>query len=188
MSQNHQHGLQKPSQNRVPKKDQQIIIFSTPECGQSIVNTSKIDEFHVCVLTPFWVSFWRCFGSPNGGQSLQKGTSKKHQKNAAQNEPKLVPKGSQNGAKIVKNEVLEASCFKGGSQEASRPPPGSILDRFGHHFGTIFVSFSNMFLMIFVCILQQHVADENVQHHKESSRECSSELPRNNFSLRATLH
>ena len=61
MSQNHQNGLQKPSQNRVPKKQQNIIIFSTPECGQSIVNTTKIDHFHVFVLTPFLVSFWRSF-------------------------------------------------------------------------------------------------------------------------------
>ena len=45
--------------------------------------------------------------------------------------PKMTPnwsqRGSQNGAKIVKNEVLEAPCFKGGSREASRAPPGSIF-------------------------------------------------------------
>ena len=79
------------------------------------------------------------------------------QKNIKKMMPKMSPnwfqRGSQNGAKIVKNEVLEASCFKGGSQEASRPPPGSILERFWHHFGTIFVSFSNICLLIFVCIL-----------------------------------
>ena len=56
---------------------------------------------------------------------------------------KLLPKGSQNGAQIIKNEVLEAPCFKGGSQEASRAPPGSILERFWDHFGTIFTSFSD---------------------------------------------
>ena len=52
--------------------------------------------------------------------------------------PKMSPnwsqRGSQNGAKIVKNEVLEAPCFKGGSQVASRAPPGSILERFWNHF------------------------------------------------------
>ena len=90
VSQNHQNGLQKPSQNGVPKKHQKKIIFSTPECRQSVVNNNKIDDFHVLILTPSWVSFWRCFGSPNGGQSLQKGTSKKHQKNDTQNDPKLV--------------------------------------------------------------------------------------------------
>ena len=63
--------------------------------------------------------------------------------------PKMTPnwsqRGSQNGAKIIKNEVLEAPCFKGGSQVASRPPPGSILERFWDHFGTIFVSFLSYF-------------------------------------------
>ena len=59
-------------------------------------------------------------------------------KNDAQNEAKLVPKGSQNG---VKHEVLEAPCFKGGSQVAIRPPHGSILERFWNHFGIMLVSF-----------------------------------------------
>ena len=58
--------------------------------------------------------------------------------------PKMSPKwsqrGSQNEAKIIKHEVLEAPCFKGGSQVASRPPPGSILERFGDHFGSTFIS------------------------------------------------
>ena len=79
------------------------------------------------------------------------------QKNIKKMMPKMSPnwsqRGSQNGAKIVKNEVLEASCFKGGSQEASRPPPGSILERFWDHFGAVFVSFSKIVLLIFVCIL-----------------------------------
>ena len=75
------------------KKHSKMMIFSTLECGSCIVNSSNIDDFHVLVLTPFWVSFWRCFGSSNGGQSLQKATSKKHQKYDAQNDPKLVPTG-----------------------------------------------------------------------------------------------
>ena len=50
---------------RVPKKASKMIIFWTPECSQSVVNSSKIDDFEVLVLTPFWVSFWRCFGVPN---------------------------------------------------------------------------------------------------------------------------
>ena len=71
--------------------------------------------------------------------------------------PKMSPKwsqrGSQNGAQIIKNEVLEAPCFKGASQVASRPPPGSILERFWDHFGTIFANCSNIFVVIFACIL-----------------------------------
>ena len=86
------------------------------------------------------------------------------QKNIKKTMPKMSPKwsqrGSQNGAKIVKNEVLEAPCFKSGFQEASRAPPGSILERFWDHFGTIFVSFYN------ICLV----------------------FPRNSFSLRAVLH
>ena len=67
--------------------------------------------------------------------------------------PKGSPRGSQHGAKIVKNVVLEAPCFKGGSQEASRAHPGSILERFWNHFGTIFVIFSDICLVMFACIL-----------------------------------
>ena len=67
--------------------------------------------------------------------------------------PNWSQRGSQNGAKIVKNEVLEAPCFKGGSQVASRAPPGSILERFWDHFGTMFVSFSSLFVVLFACVL-----------------------------------
>jgi len=124
-------------------------------------------------------------------QMEAKAIKKPLQKNIKKMMPKMTPnwsqRGSQNGAKIIKNEVLEAPCFKGGSQVASRPPPGSILERFWDHFETIFVSFSNIFLMIFACILEQHVASRNVQNHKESPEGCSRELPRNSFSLRAIL-
>ena len=79
------------------------------------------------------------------------------QKNIKKMMPKMTPnwspRGSPNGAKIVKTEILEASCFKDGSQVASRAPPGSILERFWDHFGTIFVRFSNICLVIFACIL-----------------------------------
>ena len=54
---------------------------------------SKIIDFQVWVLAHFWVSFWRCFGSPNGGRGHQKATSEKHNKTNVKNEPKLVPKG-----------------------------------------------------------------------------------------------
>ena len=63
-----------------------------------------------------------------------KAIKKPHQKNIKKMMPKMTPnwsqRGSQNGAKIVTNEVLEAPCFKGGFQEASRALPGSILVRF----------------------------------------------------------
>ena len=66
------------------------------ECGSCIANSSKIDDFQVSILTPFLGSFWRSFGSPNGGQSHQKAISKKHQKHDAPNEPKKVPNGVPN--------------------------------------------------------------------------------------------
>ena len=69
-----------------------------------------------------------------------KAIKKPLQKNVKNMMPKMSPnwsqRGSQNGATIVKNEVLEAPCFKGGSQVASR----SILERFWDHLGTIFHS------------------------------------------------
>ena len=86
-----------------------------------------------------------------------KAIKKPFQKNIKKMMPKMNPnwsqRGFQNGAKIIKNEVLEASCFKGGSQVASRPPSGSILERFWDHFGTMFVNFSNICLMNLACIL-----------------------------------
>ena len=88
-----------------------------------------------------------------GAQIEAKAIKKPFQKIIKKMMPEMTPnwsqRGSQNGAKIVKNEVLEAPCFKGGSQVASRAPPGSILERFWDHFGTIFVSFSHICLVIF---------------------------------------
>ena len=85
-------------------------IFSTPECGQSaVVIGAKIYQFPPLVLTPFWVSFWRCFGNPNGGQGRQKATSKKHQKNDAQNEPNVVSKGVPKWAKIIKKALKNSA-------------------------------------------------------------------------------
>ena len=149
VSQNYQNGFQKPSQKRAPKKYRKTNMFSTPECRQSAVNCCKIDDFQVLVLTPRWVSFWRCFGRSNGGQCHQNATSKRHKKMMPKMSPNWSQRGYQNEVKIVKNEVWEAPSFMGGSQEASGPPPGSILERFWDHFGTTCVNISNIFLMIF---------------------------------------
>ena len=140
-----------------------MTIFSTLGCGQSVVNSNKIDENQVWVLTPFWVSFWRCFGSPNGGQCHQKATSTNIKNMMPKMNPNWSQRGSQNGAKIVKSEVLEAPCFKGSSQVASRAPPGSILERFWDHLGAIFNGFLNLVLVMFACVLEQHVANTDLQ-------------------------
>ena len=103
---------------------------------------------------------------------------KKHfQKNIKNMIPKMSPnwsqRGSQNGAKIIKNEVLEAPCFKGGSQVASRAPPGSILERFWDPFGTSFVSFSNIVFVIlhafFSRMLQTHTFKITRTHQKNAA-------------------
>ena len=63
-----------------------------------------------------------------------KAIKKSLQKNMQKMMPKMTPnysqRGPQNTPKIVKNDVLKALCFKGGSQMASRAPPGVILDKF----------------------------------------------------------
>ena len=117
-------------------------------------------------------------------KAIKKPPQKKNKKMMPKMNPTLVPKGSQNGAKIVKSDVLEAPCFKGGFQEASRTPPGSILERVWDHAGTIVESFSNTCLVLFACALQQHLTNGSIRNHKESSQECSRELPRNSFPFR----
>ena len=43
----------KTGSKKVPK----MMIFGPPQCGASVVNSSKIDDFVDFVLGPFWVSF-----------------------------------------------------------------------------------------------------------------------------------
>ena len=145
VSHNHQNGFQKPSQNGVPKNHRKMKIFSTLKCGACIVNTSKIYEIKVLVLAPFWVSFWRCFGSPNGGQGHQKAASKKHQQNDAQHEPKLVPKGvpkcSQNHQKWGLGSILFQGWLPRGLQSPSSIDFGKILVLFRIDFEKVLGSF-----------------------------------------------
>ena len=157
MSQNHNNELQKRSQKRVPKKHRKNDDFQHPHTPLDRALAAARARFSLFDKMCLWHPFGSHFGGVLGGQMEAKAIKKPSQKNIKKTMPKMTQKwsqrGSQNGAKIVKNEVLEAPCFKDGSQEASRPPPGSILERFWDHFGTIFVSFSNIFLMIFACIL-----------------------------------
>ena len=67
-----QKGVQKRHLKKGTKKVPKIWMFSTPECGQSAVNNSKIDEFHVLVLGPFWVSFGGVFGAQMEAKSMEK--------------------------------------------------------------------------------------------------------------------
>ena len=94
----------------------------------------------------FWPPLGSHFGGVLGAQREAKAIKKPLQKKIKRMMPKMSPnwsqRGSQNGPKIVKNEVLEAPCFKGGSQEASR----ASSDRFWRGFGTILGPFSSVFL------------------------------------------
>ena len=78
----------------------------------------------LCGLRVAWIHF----GGVLGAHMEAKAIKKPSQKNIKKMMPKMTPnwsqRGAQNGTKIVKNEVLEAPCFKGGSQVASRAPPG----------------------------------------------------------------
>ena len=122
------------------------MISSTLQCGWSVVNISKIDDFQVFMLIPCWVSFWRCFGSPNGGQSHQKAISKKTPKKWcptwAQTGPKGVPKMEPKSSKVRSWKHLV-------SRVAPKRPPEPLQDRFWRGFGTILEPFSAIFLAYF---------------------------------------
>ena len=150
-------GSQSPLKTGFQKNIEQMMIFSTPTPLWIELWLQRELDFHflircvfgtllALILEVFWEPKWR----PRPSKSHFKKTSTKIM-------PKMTPnwsqRGSQNGATIIKHEVLEAPCFKGGSQVASRPPPGSILERFWDHFGTIFVSSSDICLVIFASIL-----------------------------------
>ena len=110
------------------------------------------------------------FGEPKRGPKPSKRhfkkTSKKWCPKWAQTGPKGVPKWSQNRQKWGLGSIL----FQGWLPRDSRPPPGSILERFWHYFGSILVCFADTVLLNFACILWQHVANKNVQNHKESPK------------------
>ena len=135
-----------------------MTIFSTLECGSCIVNNSKINEIQVLVLAPFWVSFWRCFGSSNGGQG--------HQKNIAKNTNTWCPKWAQTGPKGGSKMEPKSSKMRSWKHLVSRVapkwPPDPLQDRFWRGCGTIFVCFSDMFFSDFcmhsvaACCNQKH--------------------------------
>ena len=92
-----------------------------------------------------------------------KAIKKSSQKHIKKTIPKMSPNWSQNGAKIVKNEVLEAPCFKGGSQVASRAPLGSILERFWDHFRKLFQHmFDDLCMHSVACCKQKRSKSQGV--------------------------
>ena len=101
-----------------------MMICMTLECGQSVVNSNKLNDFEALVLDPFRVSFWRCFGSPYGDQKHEKVVPKSHSKTGIKNDRFLVdfgvPFGVQNGAKNGLKTDLGSVRVARGSQGLSR--------------------------------------------------------------------
>ena len=91
-----------------------------PKC----VRVTKIDDFCVLVLGPFFVSFWGRFGSPNGCPKHEKVVPKSHSKTGLKNDRFLVdfgvPFGVENGAKNGLKTDLGSSRVARGSQRLSR--------------------------------------------------------------------
>ena len=113
-----------------------------PKC----VRVSKIDDFRVLVLGPFWVSFWRCFWSPNGGQKHEQVVPKSLSKTGIKNDrflgPFWGPKWSQKGAN---KGSQKRSWFKQGSWGPPRVDLALIVDDFWTYVGVFLVTFSEGF-------------------------------------------
>ena len=95
-----------------------------------------IFKFLFCL--PFGSLFGGVLGSQIDQKQVPETTSKNIQKSVPKKVPKEVPEGSQNGAQIVKNEVLDQPLVGKCSQMAPMAPPASILEPFWEHFGIIF--------------------------------------------------
>ena len=128
------------------------MMSSTLECGSSVVNTGKKNnDFQLLVLAPFWISFWRCFGSPNGGQGHQKATSTKTSKKWC---PKWAQTGPKGGPKMEPKSSKMRSWKHLVSRVAPKRPPDPLQDRFWRGFATILAPFSSIFLTYFWWFLQ----------------------------------
>ena len=142
MRQNHQNGVQKPSQKKVPKKHRKNINFQHPHNSVDRALAAARARFPLFDEMYLWHPFGSRFGSVLGGHMEAKAIKRPLQKNVKKMMPKMSPtwsqRGYQIGTKIVKKDVLEVSCFKGGAQVASGPPPGSTLERFWQRFRNIF--------------------------------------------------
>ena len=146
----------------------------------------------------FWFlhPFGYHFGAVLGAQMESKAIKKPPQKNIKNMMLKMTPnwsqRGSQNGAKIVKNEVLEASCFKDGSQVASRDPPGSILERFWDHFGTMLVNFLTYFCdfcmhSVAACCKQKHSKSQGITKRMQQRASKKQLLSSCHLALKSSL-
>ena len=124
------------------KNIEKLMIFSTPTPLWIELWLQRELDFHFLIRC-LWQPFGSHFGGVLGAQMEAKAIKKPSQKNIKKIMPTMSLNWSQRGphigAEIVKNEVLEAPCVKGGFQVVSGAPPGLILERFWDHSGTMFV-------------------------------------------------
>ena len=63
-----------------PKKVPKMMIFGTPQCGASIMNNGKIDDFLLSCWDPFWFHFGVVLGAQMEAKSMKKWFQKVIQK------------------------------------------------------------------------------------------------------------
>ena len=127
------------------------------------------------ILEVFWEPKWR----PRPSKSHLRKTSK----NDCQNEPKLVPKGVPTWSRNHQKWGLGSTLLQGWLPSGLQTPLGSILERFWDHSGTMFNVFLNLLFVVFACVLEQHVANTDLQNHKESCKNATT-----NFQARTSLN
>ncbi len=74
-------------------------------------------------------------------KAIKKPPQQKHQKHYSPNDPKVVPKGSQNGAQIIKNKSWKHHV----SKVAPKWPPEPLQNQFWKGFVTIVGPFVSVF-------------------------------------------
>ena len=120
-----------------------------PKC----VSVTKIDDFRCSVLDPFWVSFWRCFGSPTGGQKHQKEVLKSLSKIGRKNYQFLIDFGVPLGSKMELKIDQKSIIFEVGVPEGPRgrfwKDFGSILELCWDDFSKVFRRISMLGLIVF---------------------------------------
>ena len=121
--------VQKRCLEKGTKKAPKMMIFMTLECGQSVVNSCKINDFRCSVLGPFWVSFWMCFGSPNGGQKLENVVPKSQSKNISKIMCFSSIWGSHLGSQTEPERVHKGFLSHIGSPGGPRGSPGVDFGR-----------------------------------------------------------
>ena len=128
----------------------------------------------------FWFWCWPPFGSHFGGLLGAQMEAKAINKPAQQNIKKWCPTWAQTGPKGGPKMEPKSSKMRSWKHLASRVapkwPPDPLQDRFWRSFGTIFEL--NLVLKMFACVLEQHVANTDLQNHVDSNKTCQTQHQR----------